>query len=103
METRQQRKEEARKYGRMVARKELPKDDPRAFFHPIINATHPEGNRLASYSQVEVLTRHGIPAINISFKHASELIEKVKANGWRRLSDSVVSGVVSRERSAGED
>jgi superfamily II DNA or RNA helicase len=58
---------------------------------------------LASYGQVKVLTKFGIPAINVSFRHASEMIEAVKANGWKRPSDAVIGNITGRERQAGED
>ena len=58
---------------------------------------------LASYGQIKVLTKFGVPALNVSFKHASDLIEAVKRNGWKRPSDDVVTGIVGRSREVGED
>jgi hypothetical protein len=45
MKTRQQRKANARHFARMITRGELPKNDARAMFQPIMNETHPHGNR----------------------------------------------------------
>jgi hypothetical protein len=45
MKTRQARKASARHFGELIRNGEIPKDDPRAMFHPIINVTHPHGNR----------------------------------------------------------
>jgi superfamily II DNA or RNA helicase len=58
---------------------------------------------LASYGQIKILTKFGIPAINVSFKHASEMIEAVKANGWKRPSDAVIGNITGRAREAGEE
>jgi hypothetical protein len=58
---------------------------------------------LCTFKQVVVLERYGVPAINLSFSRASEMMDAVKKAGWKRPPQDVYERIAGRERTAGED
>jgi superfamily II DNA or RNA helicase len=85
-------------------RVDVPKDCTSAQASRLIGAVkRREEVGLANYRQVRELTAAGIPAINLSYKHACDLVWELRQNGGKRVPSEVMSRIVSHERSAGED
>ena len=58
---------------------------------------------LANYNQTKKLESYGIPAINLSYKKACDLMWEIQRNNGKPPSQAVVDGILNREREAGED
>ena len=58
---------------------------------------------LCTFKQVATIEKYGIPAINLSFHRAHEIMDAIVSHGWKRPPSDVVERILSRERSAGED
>jgi hypothetical protein len=58
---------------------------------------------LANYRQVRELGAAGIPAVNLSYKHACDLVWELRQNRGKRLAPEVIARITGRERQAGEE
>ena len=58
---------------------------------------------LCTFKQVATLERVGIPAINLSFAKAKEMMDAVVKSGWNRPPADVCERIIGRERMVGED
>lgn len=58
---------------------------------------------LANYRQVRELGEAGIPAINLSYKHACDLVWELRQNKGRRLDPEAIERITGRERQPGEE
>jgi superfamily II DNA or RNA helicase len=89
----------------LAARKvDVPKDLTKAKASALIgNLKKREVLGLANYNQTKKLESYGIPAINLSYKKACDLMWEIQRNNNRPPSQAVVDGILNREREAGED
>ena len=89
----------------LAARKvDVPKDLTKAKASALIgNLKKREVLGLANYNQTKKLEYYGIPAINLSYKKACDLMWEIQRNNNRPPSQAVVDGILNREREAGED
>jgi superfamily II DNA or RNA helicase len=62
-----------------------------------------EANGLANYNQTKTLEALGIPAINLSYKNACDLMWEIKRASNKLPPQSVIDGILNRERQPGED
>jgi superfamily II DNA or RNA helicase len=58
---------------------------------------------LANYRQVRELTAAGIPALNISYKHACGLVWELRQNKGQRLAPDVIERITGGARQPGEE
>lgn len=83
---------------------DVPKNCTKQQAHKLLDACFARSKHgLARYKQVKLLSRYGIPAINVSMGKASALIDAVKSNGWKAPPESVVRAILGHEREPGED
>ena len=89
----------------LAARKvDVPKDLTKAKASALIgNLKKREVLGLANYNQTKKLEYYGIPAINLSYKKACDLMWEIQRNNNLPPSQAVVDGILNREREAGED
>ena len=62
-----------------------------------------ETKGLANYNQTKILEGLGIPAINLSYKKACDLVWEIKRANNKLPAQSVIDGILNRERQPGED
>lgn len=62
-----------------------------------------EAKGLANYNQTKTLEALGIPAINLSYKNACDLMWEIKRANNKLPPQSVIDGILNRERQPGED
>ena len=62
-----------------------------------------EAKGLANYNQTKKLESYGIPAINLSYKKACDLMWEIQRANGKRPDQRIVDGILNREREAGED
>jgi superfamily II DNA or RNA helicase len=62
-----------------------------------------EANHLANYNQTKTIEALGIPAINLSYKDACDLMWEIKRANGKLPAQSVIDGILNRERQPGED
>jgi len=52
--------------------------------------------KLATYKQVKLLARYGIPAVNVGFDRAARLISAVKDAGWKTPPSPVLRSILGK-------
>jgi superfamily II DNA or RNA helicase len=62
-----------------------------------------EAKGLANYNQTKTLEALGIPAINLRYKNACDLMWEIKRANNKLPPQSVIDGILNRERQPGED
>jgi len=58
---------------------------------------------LCTFKQVANLEKYGIPAIDLSFRKAGEVMDAIVKAGWKLPAQETLDNIIGRERSAGED
>ena len=85
-------------------RLDIPKDCTSAQASRLIGASRKrEEIGLANYRQVRELESAGIPAINLSYKHACDLVWELRQNRGKGVAPDVYHRIVGQERTAGEE
>jgi superfamily II DNA or RNA helicase len=85
-------------------RVDIPKDCTSAQASRLIGTVRKrEEIGLANYRQVRELGAAGIPAVNLSYKHACDLVWELRQNKGKRLAPEAIERITGRTREAGEE
>jgi len=83
---------------------DIPKGCTKQQAHRLIGTCITRINKgLASYKQIRALTKYNVDAVNMTKAHASEVMDSIAKNGWKRPSQDVFDRIIARGREPGED